>query len=200
MADYEKVVDDKGVVRYKLDGKFVKGSEVPEDVKSDLENAKSAQDLNQGDPVPGQGKQEVPDTSASEPTEGTPDVRGGDILAPDAPGIREDEKPGGPQEPTSVQATLAPAIDSADDVDDESGEDVEEQDRAARLAAGRDQDEAGMGFKRVKGKTVDIFDNKTPHTRVRFVAGVMVPLSQENFENKSDGEIIEQLRKLKKIA
>ena len=57
--------------------------------------------------------------------------------------------------------------------------------------------EPGMGdFKRVKGKTVDIFDQKTPHTDVRYVGGLMVPLSKKNYESKSDAEIHERLEEL----
>lgn len=60
--------------------------------------------------------------------------------------------------------------------------------------------EPGMGdFKRVKGKTVDIFDQKTPHTDVRYVGGLMVPLSKENYESKSDVEIYERLEELKLV-
>lgn len=60
--------------------------------------------------------------------------------------------------------------------------------------------EPGMGdFKRVKGKTVDIFDQKTPHTDVRYVGGLMVPLSKENYESKSDAEIYERLEELKLV-
>ena len=60
--------------------------------------------------------------------------------------------------------------------------------------------EPGMGdFKRVKGKTVDIFDNKTPHTDVRYVGGLMVPLSRENYESKSDAEIYEKLQELELV-
>ena len=60
--------------------------------------------------------------------------------------------------------------------------------------------EPGMGdFKRVKGKTVDIFDQKTPHTDVRYVGGLMVPLSKKNYESKSDAEIYERLEELKLV-
>ena len=60
--------------------------------------------------------------------------------------------------------------------------------------------EAGMGdFKRVKGKTVDIFDGKTPHTHVRYVSGLMVPLSEASYKNKTEAEIYEQLEKLKLV-
>ena len=57
----------------------------------------------------------------------------------------------------------------------------------------------GEGFKRVKGKTVDLFDGKTPHTHVRYVGGLMVPLSRENYESKSDAEIYEKLQELELV-
>lgn len=124
-----------------------------------------------------------------------PDVKADKVPTPEVP---KNELPGGPQEPVVPTPDLQ--IDSADDVDDESGADVEEQDRIARMVAGREQDERGMGFPMNKdGKTVDIFDKKTPHTHVRNVAGIMVPLNQENFEKRSDSEIHEVLRKLGKI-
>ncbi len=138
MSEYERVVDSRGVVRYKLNKKFVKASEVPEDVKASLEEPTTAPEL--------------------------------------------------PQEP-------APEIDPAaspDDIDDESGIDYEEMAKAAP------KDEEGMGFKRVDGKTVDIFDGKTPHTHVRYVSGLMVPLNEGNYNGKSDLEIITQLKKLGK--
>jgi len=58
------------------------------------------------------------------------------------------------------------------------------------------QSDPGMGFPRVDGKTVDIFDKKTPHTHVRNVQGVMVPLSEENYNTKTDAEVMDQLAKL----
>lgn len=56
--------------------------------------------------------------------------------------------------------------------------------------------EEGFGFPRKNGKTVDIFDGKTPHTEVRLVSGKMVPLSRENYESKSDAEIHDRLVEL----
>lgn len=58
------------------------------------------------------------------------------------------------------------------------------------------QTDPGMGFKRVKGVTVDIFDGKTPHTHVKNVNGRMVPLSRENYETRTDAEIAERLNEL----
>lgn len=102
------------------------------------------------------------------------------------------EKEEAPVEPTT--APEVPAIDTADDIDDESGVDEEIQPAPAPV------DEEGMGFKRVKGKTVDVFDGKTPHTQVRYVAGIMVPLSEESFKTRTDAEIMDKLRKLGKVA
>jgi hypothetical protein len=64
--------------------------------------------------------------------------------------------------------------------------------------SGLQQDEAGMGFPRRNGSTVDVFDGKTPHTHVRNVGGLMVPLSEENYNKKTDSEIQKQLDKLRK--
>ena len=87
--------------------------------------------------------------------------------------------------------------------DEETDEDLEarrqaELDAVAAASDPTPQSEPGMGYKRVKAKTVSIFSNK-PHETVKNVAGVMVPLTLEEYESKTDAEIIEQLRKLKKI-
>lgn len=149
MSEYERVVDAKGVVRYKLDGRFVKGSEVPENVKTNLN----------------------------------------DVVADTIDEVNED----GVVEVEAVSAPAAPQIDDADDVDDESGIDDEIVAPKANLQ------EEGMGFKRVNGKTVDIFDGKTPHDAVRFVGGLTVPVTKDNYTSKTDTEILEQLKKLGKI-
>lgn len=90
-------------------------------------------------------------------------------------------------EPAPAEPTPAPA-------------DAEQQNP---VDSGLQQDEAGMGFPRKNGYTVDIFDLKTPHTEVRNVGGVMVPLSGENYRTKTDAEIrarLDELRKDKKTA
>lgn len=55
-----------------------------------------------------------------------------------------------------------------------------------------------MGFPRVNGKTVDIFDGKTPHTHVKNVGGVVVPLSEDSYKTKSDNQIRQRLAELGK--
>lgn len=156
MSEYEKVVDAKGVVRYKLDGKFVKASEVPEDVKVTLNDV-------------------VADAPAEDAVVEDPATE--DSVVEDAEEAPEVEDPGA----------------SPDDVDDESGIDEEVPTAKANLQ------EEGMGFKRINGKTVDIFDGKTPHDAVRYVGGLMVPLTKENFTTKSDAEILARLKKLGKL-
>jgi hypothetical protein len=193
-------------VRYREDNKFVKATEVPEDVKTALgdlddgvavdENGLVVEQSEQNnEPAKGIPSPETPKALDKAAEAGArPDVK---LDKPEPETRREDELPGGSQEPVVANPVIN--IDSADDVDDESGLDVEEQDRAARTKAALEGDEEGMGFPRKNGKTVDIFDGKTPHTHVRYVASIMVPVSEENYRTKSDGEIIDKLRKLGKI-
>lgn len=58
------------------------------------------------------------------------------------------------------------------------------------------QSSPGMSFPRKNGKTVDIFDLKTPHTHIKLVAGVTVPLSAESFKTKGDIAIQNRLEEL----
>lgn len=58
------------------------------------------------------------------------------------------------------------------------------------------QSRPGMGFPRVNGKTVDIFDGKTPHTHLKLIDGVTVPLSAESFRTRNDIEIRNKLKEL----
>lgn len=58
------------------------------------------------------------------------------------------------------------------------------------------QSTAGMGFPRKNGKTVDIFDLKTPHTKVMLVGGLTVPLSEESFKAKGENQIRRRLTEL----
>ena len=90
---------------------------------------------------------------------------------------------------------------AAEDARAAAAEADEEEDERVRqtpiMAVATEQSDPGMGFPRVKGYTVDIFDGKTPHTHVRNVNGLMVPLSEENYKTKTDTEIISKLKDLK---
>jgi len=88
-----------------------------------------------------------------------------------------------------------------------ANEDAEKESEKAVTAKGNvnpyrkpvPQSEKGFGFKRVAGKTVDIFDGKTPHTQVRLVGGKMVPLSDESYNTKTDAEIYDRLEELELV-
>lgn len=58
------------------------------------------------------------------------------------------------------------------------------------------QSSPGMGFPRKNGRTVDLFDLKTPHTHTKLVGGYAVPLSYESFKTRSEGEILNRLQEL----
>jgi hypothetical protein len=174
MAKYSKVTsteNGKTVVRYKDGNKFVDGKDVPDNVRNALAERSDGQIVDE------LGDDFDPETDIDE---------------------SEDE-----QAPTSPE-------DQEDDIEeDESDADDEPQQPAKKPAARRSRrsnnsddgdGEEGMGFPRVDGKTVDIFDGKTPHTHVKPVAGFMVPLSAENFANKSDVEIMQKLKDLGKIS
>lgn len=81
---------------------------------------------------------------------------------------------------------------------DEEGDGLDE-DLTARVRAA-EQSPEGMGYPMVNGKTVDIFDMKTPHTEVRYVNGHTVPLSEKNYKTKSVEQIIQRLREIGKIS
>ncbi len=53
-----------------------------------------------------------------------------------------------------------------------------------------------MGFPRKNGKTSDVFDINVPHTHLKLVGGITVPLSAENFKTKSEGQILKRLKEL----
>lgn len=191
--EVSKKKDGSDSIRYKLDNKFVKGAEVPEVVKSALSNVENGVAVDEQ----GQLHKEQEDLApAVDPA--TPD---GDEPETPEEGVstEEDETPEDPASNKPTAPEVDPSIDTSDDVDDESGVDVEEQARQDRAREAQSNDEAGMGFPRKKGFTVDVFDGKTPHTHVRNVSGIMVPLNKENYETRSDAEIVEKLKKLGKL-
>lgn len=82
--------------------------------------------------------------------------------------------------------------------EDESTADEEETVKAPASVSETPQSTPGMGFKRVDGKTVSIFSN-VPHTAIKNVAGLIVPLTDEEYKTKTDAEIIAKLKKLGKL-
>lgn len=92
-----------------------------------------------------------------------------------------------PAAPAPTPAPQAPAEPARATVADEPVE---------RFRSKVPQSQPGMGFPRKNGKTVDIFDLKTPHTHTKLVAGVAVPLSAENFKSKGEIAIVNRLAEL----
>lgn len=84
------------------------------------------------------------------------------------------------------------AQEAADD-DDEDEEDEPGDSNPHRKFV--PQSEKGFGFPRKNGLTGDIFDVSIPHTTVRLVEGLMVPLSEKN-KNRTDAEIYNRLVEL----
>lgn len=111
-----------------------------------------------------------------------------------------------PENPEPEQLDTPP-VDSPDDVDDDSGEEqlptrTEDDDEPAEpqtVAGGPLMSTPGMGYKLNKeGKTLSVFSNKV-HETVRFVSGHMVPMTREEYDTKTDAEVIEKLKKLGKL-
>ena len=146
---YERVVDSRGIVRFKLNGKLVKALEVPENIRIALE-------------------QEAIVTA-------------------------EDTAPSEEDSVVEVKEAEVDPAASPDDVDDDSG--LDEEFVPTPQPAG---DSEGFGFKRLNGKTVDIF-NDQPHETIKFVEGLTVPLTMDNYEKKTDAEILAKLKKLGKV-
>lgn len=189
MAKYTKEVSkqgDKEVVRYKNGSDYVETSKVPTNVVNALKSAKP------GVAVDELGDYINPETDTDESEdEDAPDQD--DELNQDDETDEDEEQDEPTPRPAKPRQTRKPRNNNPD-------VDLDEDNQVP-------QDEEGMGFKRVGGKTVDIFDGKTPHTVVRNIAGVMVPLSQvsafgdakNDIEPKTDAEIIEKLKKLGKL-
>lgn len=98
---------------------------------------------------------------------------------------------------------INPSTEEDDSEDEEAPtnnteDEAEAQDETPAETSATPQDDAGFGFKRSGGKTLSIFSNK-PHETVKYVNGVLVPLTHEEYNTKTDAEIIEKLKKLKKL-
>lgn len=199
MAEFKKTSNG----RYMKDGKLVSADNVPADALETLE----ATDV--GTVVDEKGLEVSDDAD----TESAP----GPVNDSDADDEDEDDSDLDEQD-EDVEADKAD--DTSDEDEDESEDEDEEEDEtptqqeqakankpAARRAKSRfqqtqiqpqatPQSDPGMGFPRKNGKTLDAFDGKTPHTHVRNVNGIMVPLTEKNYHEKTDAEILKQLDKL----
>lgn len=179
MATYTKVTNASGNVRYRSGNQFVAADDVPASAKKGLEDLSDGQVVDElGDPV--------------ETYKGKP-------IATDE-GSEDEAMP--TKQDTTDDTSTADEDDEEDDTEEEAPAKPAAKPAARRKAkpAFEEDTEEGMGFPRVDGKTVDIFDGKTPHTHVKNVGGFIVPLSEESFNTKTDTEILEKLKELGKIS
>lgn len=101
---------------------------------------------------------------------------------------------------------VVPATDRNTDNKEQTGNQESDQDNKDPVETNpykreTPQSEKGFGFPRKGGKTVDIFDGKTPHTHLRLIEGyhLPVPLSEKSQNTKSDAEIYDRLVELELI-
>lgn len=202
MASAYDIVTIDGKEYFRLNKNIVKDSDVPENVR-ELLNPENVVDEN---------GTIIVDEKASEAQEPTDENKAD---AKKAKGGKPSA--GAENNNTKKEETEDDSEDDSDEEDDEddselddlTGDDEEETKPEAKPAAAEPsrntepkfrsatpQSHPGMGFPRVNGKTVDIFDGKTPHTHVKNLGGIIVPLSAESFRTKSDGQILSRLREL----
>lgn len=192
MAVYERIVkaqDGKSLYRNKTDDKVVDEKDLKSALKEELDLADPGTEIDEetvfagdGDGVEGAGKKDGDDQGDDEET----------LDAPKA------TKPRAGSVTAGKKAADAAKKAAKDNARDKSNKEADEAAKAANSPYQRavPQSEPGMGFKRVGGKTVDIFDQVTPHTHIRPVEGFVVPLSEKNHREKSDAEIYERLKEL----
>lgn len=180
--NYTKTIED-GKAVYRLGNKVIKPTEMPEEVKAALSASKP-------------GTQVDMDGNTVEQGDGSENDKG---KTSESASDSESTPPVDPQEEVG-KAEEAKAAKAAEKSSDEGDVDksTSEDEGNNPVDSGLQQDEAGMGFPRRKGYTVDIFDLKTPHTHVRNIQGIMVPLSEENFKTKSEAAIMARVNELRK--
>ncbi len=100
-----------------------------------------------------------------------------------------------PEQPASAAPAPAPQAQAPAQPARTVAAPVEEE-PVERFRSKVPQSAPGMGFPRKNGKTVDIFDLKTPHTHTKLVGGLAVPLSAESFKTKGEIAITNRLAEL----
>ncbi len=115
-----------------------------------------------------------------------------EITTKDTPAPVAQTAPTQPEQPAPAPASQAPEAQAPT----RAKRVVERAEPVETFRSKVPQSQQGMGFPRKNGKTVDIFDLKTPHTHVKLVAGVTVPLSAESFKTKGDLAITKRLAEL----
>lgn len=207
-------IDVKGSTRYRLNKMFVGKDKVPQHVKDNLtfDNIVDENGLIVVDEKNPAAKEPTEDNK-KELEEGSPKklerVDDGDVpKTPVQVDASEEAKIDDPEKDPVDPSDPAADQDVADEPDSEPLKvpELPEPRRTRRtnqtavntprFKSKVPQSSPGMGFPRKNGRTVDIFDLVTPHTHTKFVGGHAVPLSQDSFRSRSEGEIIRRLQKL----
>lgn len=195
MTEFKKVNLANGQVRYRNvdENKFVGVGKLPKGVEKALENSES---ITVGD----DGKIVDAPVASAQADDTAPDnsPEGSDNDTPPAPTASEEPANEDPDEDDGLEDEPAPTKEEdADDEEDDEAEDPAKP-SLAELSKPEGKSREGFGYPVVKGKTVDIFDLKTPHEVVKYVGGLTVPLTKKNYDEKSDAEIYERVQKLRK--
>lgn len=195
MADLYDQILVKGSPRYRRNNVFIKADNVPDLVKEVLTLENIVDDT--GTVVVDQKNEEA--KTATEADEKAAAKLEADKAAEDGDDGAEQEDTsdaddGGEKEEEAAEEETPPETETP-----KAKAKPAAKKKAADAPAFRSrvpQSKPGMGFPRKNGKTVDIFDGVTPHTHVKLVGGLTVPLSTESYNSKSDKEIEDRLEEL----
>lgn len=195
-SNLDNVVDENGTV--------IVDKKSDESKKADQEavNKPAAQ----ADPTPGDddASDDDPDNAGEAEDEAVLDndnpseEDNSDDSDPDEDPVDDRQDPTAP--PAPQVGTEDPDADPVDD-DDKPGKKAVPKKRERKVSDEKfvskvPQSKIGMGFPRKNGKTVDIFDGKTPHTHIKLVDGHTVPLSTESFNTKTEKQISDRLQEM----
>lgn len=197
----DNIVDENGMVV--VDQKNPEANKPTEDNETDLNDEGSSTSLTRVDQDP----------PADDPADDGDDEPDQD--PPVTPPVIDDSanQEGGDDETSTSQDTTKnttpPVVDTTPTPDPKAADPAPKEKaprKSTRTAAADEpvekfkskvpQSSPGMGFPRKNGKTVDIFDLKTPHTKVQLVGGLPVPLSEESYKTKTETQIKRRLEEL----
>ena len=207
MANYSKQTNGT-TVRYKEGSKFVAADAVPQNIKDALANAPDGTQVDElGDVVDpttesdeGSEDENLPTKPAEQDTS-TADEGQGDDQSEDQQGNEEEDSDASEEDSAPVPpAAPAPAPAAPKTKDAEDAQKAADAKKSTGTSRAKKSDTyiGGMGFPARDGKTLSILSD-VPHEIVKNVGGIVVPLTNEEYKNASDVDIIERLKELGKI-
>lgn len=192
---YDQIQMKNGQTRYRMDKKFIGEDKVPENIK---EVVTLANIVDENGMVIVEDKGDYGDMTVDEmataekaKAEGSDGDEPVETKAKDQSAPEADALPGQPPMSPDGDLNTPAALPSVPEAEAERVANL-----TPRLRSKVPQSDPGMGFKRVNGRTVDIFDSTSPHTHVKLVGGHTVPLSAESYKYRSDAEIEKRLQQL----